>query len=89
MPGQPRLAQAMPRKNNEYRGETLMDYCLAQLYYLFLCNILNVSGSLWIIYRKLSHHIIWNRNFLKLEMIETLGRPGLDCHHHINRLLLC
>ena len=48
-----------------------MDYCLAQLYYLFVCNILNPNGSLWISFRKLSHHMIWNQNFLKLEMIET------------------
>ena len=48
-----------------------MDYCLAQLYYLFVCNILNPNGSLWISFRKLSHHMIWNWNFLKLEMIET------------------
>ena len=55
-----------------------MDYCLAQLYYLFVCNILNVNGSLWRIYRKLSNHIIWNtRNFLKLKTIETLGSEVL------------
>ena len=69
-----------------------MDYCLAQLYYLFVCNILNVNGSLWIIYRKLSNHIIWNRNFLKLKMIETLGSEAhrhTGTRYHINKLLLC